>query len=264
MLLNFIFCTFIAFVIAIISYRVKFLTKSGSVATFLLASVIFTFGGLKWSVPIMAFFFLSSILSKIRKKVNENVETYFEKSGVRDHLQVIANGGIGGVLVILNLIFPSELFYFIYVSSLAVVCADTWSTEIGTMYKTKTYNILNLKPVEQGVSGGISLIGTLGGFLGAFIIALSAMLWIDLNLLNYILFIILAGVIGSFFDSLLGATIQAQFECEICGKVTEKIFHCDKNTLHKRGYNWLNNDFVNLLAGISGGIFIILFKDFII
>jgi uncharacterized protein (TIGR00297 family) len=189
---------------------------------------------------------------------------HFEKSGTRDHMQVIANGGLGGLLVILNLIYPSELFYFVYVSSMAAVCADTWATEIGTLRKTKTYNILNFKPVEQGVSGGISVIGTLGGLAGALIIALSALAWVKFNLINYFLFVVLAGMIGSIFDSFLGATIQAQYECKICGKITEKIIHCNKDTVHIKGFNWLNNDFVNLFAGISGGISILFFKDLLL
>jgi len=260
LLLGFSLGAAIALIIVVLSYYVKFLTLSGSTATFLLASFIFGFGGLKWSIPIMAFFILSSILSKIRKRVNDEVEKYFEKSGVRDHWQVVANGGIGGILIILNLIYPSELFYFIYVSSLAAVCADTWATEIGTMYKTKTYNILTFKQVEQGLSGGISLVGTLGGMLGAMIIAFSGLYWIEINNIYFVLFIIISGVVGSIFDSLLGATIQAQFECGICGKMTEKEFHCNKITMHKKGFNWLNNDLVNLLAGIGGGIFILIFK----
>lgn len=264
LLFNFIFGAFLSLIVAVVSYRVKFLTLSGSMATFLLAAFIFGFGGWKWSIPIMAFFILSSVLSKVRKKVNENVETYFEKSGVRDHIQVAANGGIGGLLVILNLIYPNELFYFIYISSLAAVCADTWATEIGTLYKTKTYNILNLEPIEQGVSGGISFIGTFGGVAGALVIACSAIVWIKFNFVYYFLFVVLAGIFGSLFDSFLGATIQAQFECKVCGKITEKIIHCEKNTFHKRGYNWLNNDLVNLAAGIAGGVFIILFKDYLL
>jgi uncharacterized protein (TIGR00297 family) len=264
MLLNIIISVFIALVIALISYRVKFLTISGSVATFILASLIFSLGGLKWSVPIMTFFILSSILSKIRKRVNENVETYFEKSGVRDHWQVIANGGIGGILVLINYFYSNELFYLMYVAAMAAVCADTWATEIGTLYKTKTYNILNLNPIEQGISGGISLIGTLGGCLGAFVIALSATVWINISLTSYFIFIVFAGLTGSLFDSLLGATLQAQFECTRCGKITERIVHCNENTTHKSGYNWMNNDLVNLLAGIFGSISIILLKNIFI
>ncbi|MFC2136259.1 TIGR00297 family protein [Bacteroidota bacterium] len=248
----------IAGVIAFSSYKVRFLTANGSVATFLLAGFIFGLGGLKWSVPMMAFFVLSSILSKIRKKQNEKIEQYFEKSGVRDFMQVLANGGIGGVLVVINQIFPNEIYFIVYIAVLAAVCADTWATEIGTMVKTNTYNILNFKPVDQGVSGGISLIGTLGAFCGAFVIALSGIFWIQPDLVQYLLIVISAGLFGSFLDSILGATIQAQNMCNVCSKITERDIHCGEKAEHFKGYKLINNDMVNLFAGLSGGLIIII------
>ena len=56
--------------IALLSYRAKFLSASGSVTVFLLAIIIFGFGGLLWAVPILTFFFLSSLLSKWKKDQN--------------------------------------------------------------------------------------------------------------------------------------------------------------------------------------------------
>ena len=253
----------IALVIALLSYRVKFLTRSGSVATFLLAGVIFGLGGVKWSVPILTFFILSSILSKLRKKKNEEVELYFEKSGVRDHLQVMANGGIGGILVILNALYPNELFYLIYLSSLSAVCADTWATEIGTWKRTATYNILNMKPVEQGISGGISVVGTIGALMGSFAISISGIYWNDLPILSYVSLVIFAGMIGSFFDSFLGATLQSQNKCNVCNKITEREIHCGKEADYHRGVKWMNNDTVNFLSGIAGAAVILILINFI-
>ncbi|MCL6097140.1 MAG: DUF92 domain-containing protein [Bacteroidetes bacterium] len=252
---------FFAAVVSYLSVRVKFLTKSGGVATFILASLIFGLGGIKWSVPILTFFILSSILSKLRKSRNSQVETYFEKSGVRDYLQVIANGGLGGVLVIADFVSPDELYFLIYISILAAVCADTWATEIGTWKKTATYNILNLRQVEQGVSGGISLIGTIGSAAGSITIALSGIFWIDFAVHQYLLLILTAGLLGSLFDSFLGATIQAQNKCVVCEKVTEKKLHCGKETKHNGGNVWISNDVVNLLCGIFGGIIVIILKE---
>ncbi|MEW5841706.1 MAG: DUF92 domain-containing protein [Bacteroidota bacterium] len=252
---------FFAALVAYLSLKAKFLTKSGGAATFILASLIFGLGGIKWSVPILTFFVLSSILSKLRKSRNSQVETYFEKSGVRDYLQVIANGGLGGVLVIADFVNPDELYFLIYVSMLAAVCADTWATEIGTWKKTATYNILNLRQVEQGVSGGISLIGTIGSAAGSLTIALSGIFWIDFAVHQYLLLILTAGLLGSMFDSFLGATIQAQNKCVVCKKVTEKKLHCGKETKHNSGNVWISNDVVNLLCGISGGIIVIILKE---
>ena len=255
LIIGFILGAFVAFA----SYKVKFLTRSGATATFLLAGTIFGIGGIKWSVPILTFFILSSILSKIRKKNTENTETYFEKSGIRDHMQVIANGGIGGILVVYNNFYPDELFFYMYIASLAAVCADTWATEIGTYKKSRTYNIINFKPVKQGMSGGISLLGTIGSFLGATTIALSGFPWIADNHLSYFLIIIACGIGGSLFDSLLGATIQVQYYCGRCDKITEKIKHCDQKSEYYRGYLWLNNDLVNLFAGLAGTIIVTIY-----
>ncbi len=209
---------FFASIIAFLSVKARFLTVGGAIAAFILAGLIFGLGGIKWSVPILTFFILSSILSKLRKKRNVEVEIFFEKSGVRDHYQVIANGGLGGVLVILYAIYPNELFYLIYLATLSAVCADTWATEIGTWKKTATYNILNLKPIEQGTSGGISIIGSIGATLGSFAIALSGIGWIEIAYIHYVILILLAGLFGSFFDSVLGATIQEQNKCSVCNK----------------------------------------------
>jgi len=70
-----------------------------------------------------------------------------------------------------------------------------------------------------------------------------------------------AGLLGSLFDSYLGASIQAIYYCPACDKETEQHpFHqCDVKTHQIRGYHWLNNDMVNFLASLFGsGIIIIL------
>jgi uncharacterized protein (TIGR00297 family) len=256
---NFITGVICAGIIAALSYKVKFLTLGGAIATFLLAGVIFGLGGIEWSIPILTFFILSSILSKLRKKANEEVEIHFEKSGVRDHEQVIANGGLGGVLVIANAIHNDQFFYIIYLATLSAVCADTWATEIGTWKKRATYNILNFKPVEQGISGGVSLIGTIGALLGSVAIGLSGLIWNGLPVAEYFVLIVLSGMTGSFFDSFLGATIQAQNKCRVCNKITEKKYHCGSEAGHHSGSKWVNNDIVNFLSGTAGGLAVIIF-----
>lgn len=263
MIQNLLTGMFFAAIIAYSSFKVRFLTGGGAIATFLLAGIIFGLGGIKWSVPILTFFILSSMLSKLRKRKNAEVELFFEKSGVRDHFQVLANGGLGGVLVILNAIYPNELFYLIYLATLSAVCADTWATEIGTWKKTATYNILNLKPIEQGTSGGISIIGSIGAMLGSLAIALSGIGWTEIAYIQYVILILIAGLFGSFFDSVLGATVQEQNRCSVCHKVTEKQIHCGSEADYYKGYTWINNDLVNFFSGIAGALLIVILKSMI-
>ena len=252
MILNLVLGVILGLIISVVSYKFKLLNLSGAIATFFLAWIIFSFGQVKWTIPILTFFILSSLLSKFRKKINLKVDPYFPKSDERDHVQVLANGGFPGILVLINQLHGSELFYIAYVSAIAAVCSDTWATEIGTMFNTKTFNIINFHQVEQGISGGVSLIGFMGAALGAMSISVSVTPWLN-NISEIILIIFLSGFLGSTFDSVLGSTLQGKFNCTVCNKKIESKSHCGKNSVHIKGYRWLNNDAVNFAASLFGG-----------
>jgi uncharacterized membrane protein len=124
-------------------------------------------------------------------------------------------------------------------------------------------NILSLEKVEPGASGGVSIPGTIGSFAGAIFIAASSLFWIESNKFNYVLLVSFAGFTGSIIDSVLGASVQAQYKCKTCGKITERKFHCSDSTFSYKGLRWINNDTVNLSTGISGGILSAIFGDLI-
>lgn len=252
MILNLVLGVILGLFISVISYKFKLLNLTGAIATFFLAWIVFSFGQIKWTIPVLTFFIFSSLLSKTRKKINPNVNTYFQKNDVRDYVQVLANGGFPGILVLIHQIFPSELFYIAYVSAIAAVCSDTWSTEIGTMFNTKTFNIINFQKVEQGISGGVSLVGFIGAALGAIVVIISALPWIN-NRKEIIIIIFFSGFWGNIFDSVLGSTLQGKFNCIVCNRSIENKFHCGKNSVHAKGIKWLNNDTVNFAASLFGG-----------
>jgi uncharacterized membrane protein len=81
------------------------------------------------------------------------------------------------------------------------------------------------------------------------LIALLAVLLSPTGILNtgHWLLITFAGLAGSLFDSFLGATVQAMYYCPADKKETEKhpLHTCGTQTIRIRGWNWLNNDWVN-------------------
>ena len=249
--------------ISILSFKIKFLTKSGSVAIFILAFLVYGIGKWQWTVPILTFFVFSSVLSKIRKTKNQKVESFFEKSGQRDFAQVFANGDTAAALIIFYLFTGRNSIFILYVASIASVCADTWATEIGTMKKNKTYNILNFKKVEQGITGGISFIGILGAVSGALLISLSSIYWTNFNHVFFTFAIIISALLASFVDSILGAAFQVQYKCISCNSITERQIHCNQPAVKNHGIKWINNDVVNLFSSISGLIFCFLFQFFL-
>jgi uncharacterized protein (TIGR00297 family) len=249
-----IIAQFLGSLVVVVSFRLKFLTKSGSISAFILATILFGFGGWKWTLPILCFFVFSSILSKIGKNPQENI---FEKGSQRDHSQVLANGGIPALLMILETMQPYSGFYIAYLGALAAATADTWATEIGMRLGKRPRLITPLKSVAAGTSGGITWGGSMGAFLGALVLALSGFPFISdiqgTNSASFVFMITLSGFIASFYDSFLGATVQAQFRCAICTKITEKKIHCDnKNSANVKGIPWINNDMVNFFNTIAG------------
>jgi uncharacterized protein (TIGR00297 family) len=241
----------LALMIAGGSYVVRFLTLSGAVATFILGVIVFGSGGWAWAVPIVMFFFLSSLLSRYRRSQKARFDSSFEKSDRRDAGQVIANGGIPCGVLILSLLYPVYDFYPLYLGALAAATADTWGTEIGVLTKGNTRSAVTMRPVESGTSGGISETGTLAGAIGALVIALSGCIWY--SDMKTAVVVVLAGMVGSYADSVLGATLQAQYRCSVCGKGTERTVHCDKPATLASGQRWINNDVVNILCTASGG-----------
>ncbi|HLA69137.1 MAG TPA: DUF92 domain-containing protein [Bacteroidota bacterium] len=244
------------------AWKMGVLAPSGAVATFLLALLLFGTGGWKWTVPILTFFVLSSILSRVGKKRKQAVEGRFEKDSVRDYGQVFANGGIAGVLALLNFLFPSFDLYPVYLGSIAAVTADTWGTEIGLASKGTARLVTTWKPVEPGTNGGITAPGLLAGFVGSVVIVVSAFPWID-DAQILLPIVILAGVGGSLVDSVAGATVQAEYRCPVCGKATEKRAHCNNQpTHHRRGVEWITNDVVNWVCGTAGALFALTLLQF--
>jgi uncharacterized membrane protein len=152
--------------------------------------------------------------------------------------------------------FHGPEWYLIYLGSLAAVNSDTWATEIGVFSRTPPRSVKNFQRVPPGTSGGITPLGLTGALAGALVIALSGWLMSpgQISIIGLTFWIIvIAGFMASLADSLLGATLQAQYQCPVCMKITEKQLHCQgKATRFVRGLPWLNNDGVNAVCSFTG------------
>ncbi len=256
--LGFIFAAIIAFA----AYRLRSLSKSGALGALLEGTIIFGLGGWQWAVLLLGFFISSSALTRLFGKKKASLNEKFDKGGVRDIGQVLANGGIAALFAGLHFFFPAASWPWAgFAASLAAVNADTWATELGVLNPSMPRLITNGKPVERGTSGGISAYGTLAATGGAAFIALLAILVMPSLSLAFsfllpfsFLLITFSGLTGSLFDSILGATVQAIYRCPQCDKETEKhpLHACGTRTEQIRGWKWLNNDLVNLACALTG------------
>jgi len=247
----------LSFLLAYMSYKLKALTRGGAAGAMLLGSIVFSIGGVYWVIPMVTFFILSSILSKIGKLRKTILAGVVAKGSNRDLLQVYANGGVALVMAIVYFYTKQDIFYFMFLGSLAAATADTWGTEIGVFAKRQPIHIVTRKPVPTGTSGGITVLGTSGLCAGAGVLTLSGILPIDYAITLLFIIIAFSGVAGAIVDSILGGTLQAQYSCPQCGKMTEKKAHCGgQSTTLISGHQWIDNDLVNLVCTATGALLV--------
>ncbi len=246
--------------IGYVGYRRRSLAPSGVVGAVLLGTLIFGLGGWAWGTLLVVFFVSSSALSHFKSARKQAVAEKFSKGGRRDLAQALANGGAAALAVIGQAVWPHPAWWAAFVGAVATVNADTWATELGVLSRAQPRLITTGRPVEAGTSGGVTWDGTLAALAGAALIALVAAAF-DLAAGQPPIRILLiigagafAGLLGALADSVLGATVQAIYVCELCGRETERHpLHTDGGrTRHQRGWPWLNNDWVNFLSAACG------------
>jgi uncharacterized protein (TIGR00297 family) len=250
-------------IIAALAWRAGSLSRSGAWAAAITGGLVFGLGGLPWAVLLLTFFVSSSGLSRAFAGRKASLSEKFSKGSQRDWAQVAANGGLGAALAVAHALYPGQSWpWLAFAGAMAAVNADTWATELGVLNPTPPRKITTLRPAERGASGAISLLGSLAALGGAALIASLAALLSSWSTpvtgpgWQVFWIVTLAGVAGSFFDSLLGATVQSIYFCPTCHKETERHprHTCGTPTTPLRGWRWMDNDLVNGLASLMGAL----------
>ncbi len=234
-----------ALIAVVLSRRV--LTPLGlAFAIFLDAVVSLTLGNFGF-ILLLSFLILSVVTDKIKKLKNESDGITKRASSCRDHIQVLANGLIPMVMAILYSATLERAFIAGYIAALCEAFADTAASGIGA-FSSKTFDPFKMRECKRGLSGGMSLIGTLASLVGA---ALMGGIACALGMADFKFFIIavLAAFLGAVFDSFLGSVFQIKYKCTACGELTEREEHCEVPTVRASGFEFFDNDVVNLLSG---------------
>lgn len=235
------------------------LTTSGAVAAFIVGFLIYVGMGLAGWVLLMAFFLSSTALGRVRSDGKARAVLIHEKGSSRDAMQVLANGGVAAIASLFHLVTGETWAVLAFVASISAANADTWAGEIGMLSSRRPRSILTLQPVSTGQSGGVTLLGTAAAGLGAAFIGGVAVLlrvggswpsgsWEAIAVAGVVSAI--AGFVGSFLDSLLGATVQARF-LDPEGTLTEKS---DPSHTFAGGIRWFTNDVVNIAAAFGAAV----------
>lgn len=257
--------------LAIVAYRLKAIDGLGAGAGVVICFVAFVAGGFSWLIVIVAFFVISSVLTRFHYEQKKKLGSAQEKGGVRSWPNTVANGLIAGLAAVAEIITHQDIFIVAFLGSISAAMSDTVATEIGLLSKSKPRMIVHLKKfVEPGTSGGVTLMGELACLTSALVItAIGESLGIlsggYRTLAAASIAVISGGIIATNFDSFLGATLQGRNRCAVCGARTEALTHHDVPTISVSGMRRMDNNAVNLLATLTGalvsiGLFVLLFS----
>lgn len=224
----------------ILQKKFKALTASGAVSAAFLGNVVIICCGFPGLGPLLLFFISSLLLSKFLPAQKNPSD---KKSGhARDYLQVLCNGGIYGFGALAWKISGDPQLLLCMAVSMAVATADTWSSEAGTRLSPTAYDLLTFRPLRSGVSGGVSVTGTIAGIMGATLIAFTTSCF--LNESPSVFSLILAGTAGMLLDSLLGRLFQIKYKDVRTGQWADAA----ETYSDVKGLSFVTNDLVNIIS----------------
>jgi uncharacterized membrane protein len=277
----------LGFLLALIGYKKKSLDLSGAVSASLVG-VLTIFSGVRYGLTLAFFFFSGSAVTKVQSEVKKQVDEHFkEGGGLRDFVQVMANGLVPTMLAAASLYSLGGLSFIAtgagafaeaiisssgsnssmnnattkVASTLAVAflsyfscCGgDTFASELGVLSKSKPRLITTFcrKEVEPGTNGGVSLLGVVASIFGGLVAASGWALgaYITSGVRTEILYALIIGAFGGFFGSFVDSVLGATVQYSGYCRERKKVVSKPGPTVTKiSGLEILSNSGVNVLS----------------
>ncbi len=233
----------------------RVLDFAGTVTALLVGSIILFLGGVQWFALLLLFLFVGTIATRYKIEQKRQLGLAEGLTGTRSWRNVAANGAFSATLAVAYWLTLLRPLGFAYLGAISTSMSDTLATELGLLNPYPPRLITNLhRKVPTGTSGGISLYGEVASFMGAGLVSIMALLLGFGGSQSSMVFFsgLIGGLSGSIFDSILGATIQADYLCQVCNKKVEKPLHCGQKAFLNTGLRFMDNNAVNFLSTVFG------------
>ncbi|CAK9134167.1 unnamed protein product [Ilex paraguariensis] len=221
------------------------LSLSGIGAAFLLGTLTWRAFGPSGFLLVAAYFVIGTAATKLKMAQKEAQGVAEKKKGRRGPRSVIGSSAAGCVCAFLSIYGIGgeaflRLWQLAFVASFCTKLSDTISSEIGKAYGRTTYLVTTFKVVPRGTEGAVSVEGTFAGLLASILLAFVGCLIGEINISEAVVCIV-ASQIANLGESVIGAVLQ-----------------------DKEGFQWLNNDVVNVINISMGSILAILMQRMVL
>ena len=214
-----------------VAYIARAVDRSGAVAGVLLATVLYAYAAWPGLVMLGGLMVVGTGVTRLGYARKEALGVAEGRGGRRGIGSVVANAGAGVAFAFLAGVTPySGAFTIAMVAAFATALFDTTATEFGQAFGRRHVLVTTWRAVPEGTTGGVSMVGTMAGVLGATLLA--GVGWaMDLVAGTAVLAVIFGAFCGSTLDSFLGA---------ITGKGNRSDHHLRNlaNTVAGAGVAW--------------------------
>ena len=264
-----VIATLVAVLLSFRAIRKKSLTKSGAAAAFLVGFLSVVVGARGFN--LLVFYQIGTTATKFKKDIKIKIDGTIAATGsqARGPSQVLACSVIAVFLGLVHGIFcgaerPIQFTDESYLASSltcaiiahhATCLADTLASELGILSNAQP--VLVTQPwrrVPSGTNGGVTALGFFWSAFGGLIIGLSTILLDSLSGIAplYVVpmmgFTTTCGLLGSFLDSLLGATVQQTYYDPDSKMVFQQDDEKPSSAKLLVGQDLLTNEMVNLVS----------------
>ncbi|XP_044507094.1 protein VTE6, chloroplastic-like isoform X3 [Mangifera indica] len=204
------------------------LSLSGIAAAFLLGTLTWRAFGPSGFFLVAAYFVIGTAATKVKMAQKEAQGVAEKRKGRRGPGSVIGSSTAGCVCAFLSIYgVGGKAFYRL------------WQLGFVSSFCTK-YLVTTFKVVPRGTEGAVSVEGTVAGILASIILASVGCYMGQINAPEAVICVI-ASQIANLGESIIGAALQ-----------------------DKEGFQWLNNDVVNIINISLGSILAVLIQQFVL
>ena len=253
----------VALLIVFASSKSRALTPAANVVSFLFLLLCAFCGGWSLMMMVVVLYICAAIVSKITtKQYNKRSQTHKEKSA-RTAGQILANSTVASVFGVLFFLLHHPVLLYCSMAAIGEEFADSMASDFGRLSRKQPLDILHRRTMSAGISGGISVFGTLMALLGSVVAvaipyAVSKVFPLQngdtMSLMTALVLCVLA-FLGTLVDSMLGSGLQVLYRCGVCQSYVENPVHCKEGATYVKGLRWMSNSLVNFFSSlITAGV----------
>ena len=193
-------------ILILISEKYRVLDRLGVYAAAALGIIVGALGHWTWLVILLGFLGTAHKATKWRFEEKASKGLSESSDGHRSWGNVVANGGLPGLVAIIAFILDDHKNgLWLFSAAVSVAAADTFASEIGCL-DNRVRMITTMKKCEPGLNGGFSPNGQIAALVGSTIIAILA--FVSEANVELAALVAVIGWLGCQVDSILGAVLE--------------------------------------------------------